>query len=344
MRSLIIVCNDFDGSWPLVADYFHLQWKKQGNVEFIRLPGDNQKKISELVKDGKNITRMATFGYEHVITPEEINFLTDLKEWAISGRVNNKTYCEIQDTLKTIGKSGIKVISNPTEGFWKYSVAETGIGLTICGLRQIPQKHQAIQTSLEEWNYTQEKGKAVPGIRGGQYCDDSQFTSGTIRDKRVRVVGMGNIASHYSSICRFMGADVAAYDPFAHEPAFDLAGVRRISSLEELISDAEIFAPIIPNTEKTRGLITTELVNALPKGCLVVLITRAGICDMDAVRKRVLNDEISLASDVFDVEPLPLGDPLLGRHNVVHTPHLAGRTKQANELWADKLLCQFEKH
>ena len=35
-------------------------------------------------------------------------------------------------------------------------------------------------------------------------------------------------------------------------------------------------------------------------------------------------------------------DPLLGRHNVVHTPHNAGRTRQANEAWAAKLVEQFE--
>ena len=72
------------------------------------------------------------------------------------------------------------------------------------------------------------------------------------------------------------------------------------------------------------------------------LVTRADICDMPSVRRRVLADELALAADVFDVEPLPLNDPLLGRHNVVHTPHNAGRTRQANELYAAMLVAQFE--
>ena len=76
-------------------------------------------------------------------------------------------------------------------------------------------------------------------------------------------------------------------------------------------------------------------------GCLVVLVTRADICDMPTLRRRVLADELALAADVFDIEPLPLDDPLLGRHNVVHTPHNAGRTRQANERWAEALLVQF---
>jgi len=62
---------------------------------------------------------------------------------------------------------------------------------------------------------------------------------------------------------------------------------------------------------------------------------------MEAVRQRVLSDEIALAADVFDIEPLPLDDPLLGRHNVVHTPHRAGRTIDANREWVEVLAAQF---
>ena len=33
--------------------------------------------------------------------------------------------------------------------------------------------------------------------------------------------------------------------------------------------------------------------------------------------------------------------PPLGRHNVVHTPHTAGRTRHSNEQWAAELAEQF---
>jgi phosphoglycerate dehydrogenase-like enzyme len=111
--------------------------------------------------------------------------------------------------------------------------------------------------------------------------------------------------------------------------------------LSRLVTDAEVFAPMLPLTEKTRGLVTGELINALPKSAIVVLVTRAGIVDMTALRRRVLADELALAADVFDVEPVPFSDPLLGRDNVVHTPHNAGRTRHANEQWAEMLLAKF---
>ena len=98
---------------------------------------------------------------------------------------------------------------------------------------------------------------------------------------------------------------------------------------------------MVPLTDSTRGVVTAAHIDALPKGCLVILATRANICDMPALRRRVLADELALGADVFDVEPVPLNDPLLGRHNVVHTPHLAGRTRDANRQWAAALLAQF---
>jgi len=51
---------------------------------------------------------------------------------------------------------------------------------------------------------------------------------------------------------------------------------------------------------------------------------------------------IALAADVHDIEPLPLDDSLLGRHNVVHTPHIAGRAMDANKQWAEMLAAQFQ--
>jgi phosphoglycerate dehydrogenase-like enzyme len=185
-------------------------------------------------------------------------------------------------------------------------------------------------TSQQPWSHPLE-----------QFGDDPRFVNGTVAGKRVRIVGAGNIASRYASFVNMLGADVAAWDPFAPEPAFHRAGSRKEWYLERLVQDADIFVPMVPLTESTKGLITAEHIGMLPKGCVVVLATRAEICDMQELRRRVLADEISLAADVFDVEPLSLDDPFLGRHNVVHTPHNVGRTKEANYKWAEMLAEQF---
>ena len=62
-----------------------------------------------------------------------------------------------------------------------------------------------------------------------------------------------------------------------------------------------------------------------------------------ALRERVAADELALALDVYDKEPMPEDDVLRGRENVVHLPHIAGRTEDANVMVADLIADDFER-
>lgn len=332
MKSLIIVHPNFDGVWPYTADHFHKLWKEEGEVEFIRLDYGDDRPVGEIVSNHSEFVRIVIFGVK--TTLDCLKLFSNLEEAVFEPSLT-------EDALEYAQNRGIMLYHQPTEGFWGQTVSEFGLALTLCGLRRIPQLHCEILTSLKPWDYSPLERKGRPGARGYQFGDDPNFVNGTIEGKRVRVVGAGNIGSRYASFCSMLGADVAIWDPFASEPCFHRAGARKEWHLDDLVRDADIFAPMLPLTNKTRGIITAEHIYALPKGCLVVLVTRANICDMKAIRERVLADEIALAADVWDIEPLPLNDPLLGRHNVVHTPHSAGRTADANRKYAEKLAEQF---
>ena len=336
-RSLIVVHPRFERSWSFAADHFHHLWQAQGEVQFQRLDNDNGQNLGQIIQDPIGIFRLAALGVP--VTKDCLEKFTDLKEATFQGSYSRDTSEQIDRYLQ---ERNIQTYSQPSEGFWGQTVSEYGLALTLCGLRRIPQLHRQILTSLEPWDYSPPGGVGRPGARAEQFGDNPNFTSGTIAGKRVRIVGVGNIASRYASFVSMLGADVAAYDPYANEPCFHRAGARKEWHLDQLVKDADIFVPMVPLRESTRGLVTADHINALPNGCLVVMVTRARICDTDAIRRRVLADEISLAADVWDVEPLPLDDALLGRHNVVHTPHNAGRTIDANQAWAEKLAVQFQ--
>ncbi|MCZ7648571.1 MAG: hydroxyacid dehydrogenase [Planctomycetota bacterium] len=311
MRSAIVVHPQFDCSWPFAADWLHGLWKKEGDVRFARLPWDDKRPAGAVVEEPGKVQRLVCLNVP--FTEACLKKFTALEEAHVRVKADEPLAAALKER-------GIEVRRHTSEGFWGESVSEFGLALTLCGLRRIPQTHHNILTAHDDWHYGTPVEKMRPGMRGGQYGDDSRFTAGTICGKRIRVVGAGNIASRYAAACKFLGADVAAWDPFAPEPSFHRAGVRRELFLDRLPLDAEIFAPMVPLTPKTEGLVTARHLESLPKGCLVVLVTRANVCHMPTLRRRVLADELSLAADVFDVEPVPLDDPLLGRHNVVHTP------------------------
>lgn len=339
MVSLIVVHAEFDAHWPFAADHLHTIWGADGPGELIRLARTDSRRLGELPGIPDGVTRLAALGA--LVTAECLDRLPMLRDAAIL-----TAYGQAQvedDLLERLRNQGVSLHAQHSEGFWGESVAEFALALTICGLRRIPQSYHAMLSGHEVWLRYHAEYNRGPGQIGAQFSDDVRFANGTIGGKRVRVVGAGNIGSRYASFAHVMGADVAIWDPFAADPAFHRSGARRVWSLEELVQDAEIFAPLVPLTTQTRGLVTAEHIRALPTGSLVVLATRALICDMAALRTRVLDDELALAADVFDVEPLPLDDPLLGRHNVVHTPHLAGRTRDANLRWAEDLAAQFPR-
>ncbi|MBV7331337.1 hydroxyacid dehydrogenase [Chloroflexi bacterium TSY] len=337
MTSLIVVHPNFERHWPFVADHFRARWAAQEQTDFIRMEQEDDRSLGQVATEPARFTRLASLGVP--VTQSCLQKFTDLSEATLRlpyGGIELEQSC-----FDLLSERGVTLYSHPREGYWSQSVSEFALGLTICGLRRIPQNYHEMLTSHEAWMRYSARRNQGPNQLGTQFSDDVNFVNGTIRGKQVRIVGAGNIGSHYASFVNMLGADVAAWDPFAPEAAFHRAGSHRVWHLDELMRDAEIFVPMLPLTEQTRRLVTEKHIRSLPNKTLVVLATRANICHMPTIRERVLANELALAADVFDVEPVPLDDPLLGRHNVVHTPHLAGRTRDANFQWADDLINQF---
>ena len=331
MKSCIVAHRIYEDRWPFVPEHFQLIWEEQGETELIHVPKDDQRPLAKVVPQPEQVERMVCL--QVPATVECMKAFKKLKEIAFYERASEEVEAYAEE-------AGIRIYYHVSKGYWGPSVAECGLALTLCALRRIPLHSNAMIKSQEAWDCSYRDGPDH-FVRAGQFCDDLRFTNGTVEGKKVRIVGIGNVGSRYAGFMNMLGADVAAWDPFASDPGFHRTGARRVFHMEQLLEDADIFAPLIPANESNEGMITAEHINRLPKGCLIVLVTRARMCDCDAIRKRVLADEIALAADVYDYEPLELDDPLLGRHNVVHTPHIAGRTLDANRKFAEMLSAQF---
>jgi phosphoglycerate dehydrogenase-like enzyme len=331
MRSVICVHERFEQHWPFSADHWHQRWQSSGGCELYRTE-DAEARAPQLVPDPGSVQRLVLLGFP--ADPEDLEPFSGLEEC-----YHEPSHRQPSGGIEAAAARGVSFIPHRHDVYWGQSVSEFALGLTISALRRIPQTYTAMMQGHEVWDYSAKVGR--PGQRGGQFGDDPNFVNGTLAGKRVRVVGAGNIGGRFASFCSALGAQVAMWDPFAPDAPFVLAGAERRFHLSEMMPDAEIFAAMVPPKPETRGLITAELIDALPKGSLVVMVTRSMIYDTDALYRRVLNDELSLAVDVYDVEPLPLDSPLIGRHNVVHTPHNAGRTIHANRAWADDQIARF---
>ena len=195
------------------------------------------------------------------------------------------------------------------------TVAEFGLAMILNLLRNIPDD--------------------VALVRRGGWRDlwawpDGAGVSGELSGRRVGLAGFGAIGRRLAELLAPFECAVSVYDPFVPDDALTGAGVARAASLPELAAGSEIFVVAIPRTPATLGAVDRDVVGALPRGSLFVLLTRMAVIDQEALWARTSAGEIRAAVDVFEPEPPPADSPIRTDPNVLPTPHIGGNTAAVN--------------
>ena len=242
-------------------------------------------------------------------------------------------YAKLQDR-------GIPVIESTRA--WAQSVAECAFGLALSSLRRTAQWHMKMAQGEKLWDWSNPIWGPGKLPVAHQFCDDPGFVNGDLGTKQIGVIGLGQIGRKIAQWCSVFGATVMGFDPFVPDELLQEWDVER-ADMDTLVDRADIVFVAVPPTPSARHLLNRERIYHLRKGTLVVIITRAHAVDMAALRERIVKDELAGAFDVYDREPVPIDDELRNRDNVVHTPHIAGRTKDANLRVADMIVDDMER-
>ena len=96
------------------------------------------------------------------------------------------------------------------------------------------------------------------------------------------------------------------------------AGVEPVSK-EQLFSSSDIVTVHYKLSERSTGLIGATELSLMKRSAYLVNTSRGPLMDRAALRSGQI---AGAALDVYDTEPLPLGDPLRTAPNTVLTPHL----------------------
>lgn len=198
-------------------------------------------------------------------------------------------------------------------------------GITVCGTNGSP-------TAAPEltWALLLAFARSVPfedrSLRAGNWQRTVGFE---LAGKTLGVLGLGKIGRRIAAYAKAFGMDVIAWSPNLTEDAAAEAGARKVSK-DELFRDADVVSIHVRLSERSRSVVGEDELRLLGPNGVLVNTARGPLVDEAALLQGLNEGWLGGAAlDVFDVEPLPAGHPLLTAPRTVLTPHLGYVTAES---------------
>ena len=198
-------------------------------------------------------------------------------------------------------------------------------GVTVCGTGG-----SATSTAEDQsMKLAGQAGGAALGIGAGW-----QRTVGTgLFGKQLGVVGLGRQGLGVAKIGRAFGMKLAAWSQNL-DPAVAKKAHAKAVSKDELFSSSDVVTVHYKLGPRSVGLVGAAELALMKPSAYLVNTSRGPLVDHAALVACLRSGSIAGAAlDVYDVEPLPLSDPLRIAPNVVLTPHLGYVTDDAYQVF-----------
>jgi D-3-phosphoglycerate dehydrogenase / 2-oxoglutarate reductase len=211
--------------------------------------------------------------------------------------------------VKTAAALGIVVTYVPD--YCLQEVSDHAMALLLAAARKIPFSNALVQAG--RW----EIPAVVPMRR--------------LEGQTLGLVGFGNIPRRVAPKAMAFGLKVVAYDPYALADTAHAAGVQPVG-FEQLLAISDYVSLHAPLTPQTRGMFNADALSKMKKGAYLINTARGPLIDEPALIAALDSGHLGGAAlDVVATEPLAKGSSLLGRANVILTPHTAFYSVEALE-------------
>ncbi len=148
-----------------------------------------------------------------------------------------------------------------------------------------------------------------------------EFMGTGLVGKTLGQLGMGNIGAEVFRLAAPFGLNLLAHDPYIDAGVARDLGVELVSA-EELFRRSDFLSVSVPLSEATRHFVNAERLRLMKPTAYVINTARGPVIDQRALHDAIQSGRIAGAGlDVFEVEPCPADQPLLGLDNVIVAPH-----------------------
>ena len=141
-----------------------------------------------------------------------------------------------------------------------------------------------------------------------------------LRGAVLGLAGFGRIPQLVAPKAKAFGLNVIAFDPFVPRDVFAREGVESVD-FAQLLKRSDYISIHTPLMPETRGLFNADAFRQMKPTAYLINTARGPIVDEAALADALDGGRLAGAAlDVMPQEP-PVGSPLLGRENVIITPH-----------------------
>ncbi len=224
--------------------------------------------------------------------------------------------------LRVIGRAGIGVDNIDLE-------AATAAGVLVVNAPEANTVSAAEHTLALLLAQARNVAAADASLRNGAW-ERTRFQGVELHGKTLGILGLGRIGTLVAQRASAFGMRIIAYDPFVSDERAKRLGAR-LTSLEEVMAEADFVTIHLPRTPDTEGVIDAEVLARAKPGMRIVNVARGGLVDEEALAQAITGGRVAGAAfDVFAEEPTT-ESPLFGLPAVVVTPHLGASTQEAQD-------------
>ncbi len=218
---------------------------------------------------------------------------------------------------------GLKVVARSGVGYDNVDAAACAArGVAACNTPDAPTvstAEHALALMLAVAKRLKPSSKGLAEGRGGY---QTAHRSLELDGRTLGLLGVGRIGSRLGRCARALGMEVIACDPYR-----DAIDFGTLVDLDTLWAASDVISLHAPATAETRRIVDAAAVARMRPGVIIVNCARGSLVDHDALLAGLDSGHVVGAGlDVTDPEPLPPGHPLLGRDDVIVTPHVASAT------------------
>ena len=211
-------------------------------------------------------------------------------------------------------RRGIHVVA--TAPVFAPAVAEMALGMALAAARRIPGGDAAIRNGTES-------------LYGEDDGPDSNNDAFLLHGKTLGLIGCGNLGRALLPLLKPFSRDIVVHDPWIQPQVLRELGIMPVG-LDEAFARSRVVFILAATTTENQGAIGAAQFAAMQPGSVVVLVSRAGVVDFDALLDAAESGHIRAAIDVFPDEPIDAQARVRKTKNTVLSAHRAGNMP---EIW-----------